>query len=224
MSSTPDTITLKPFRGTVGQDLKEARDCFQTAQHLPLAQNWQPSPDRNFQPGKIVAAWCPEFFHILATFEDEDIVPYGKGHSKSILVISDIFQFFIERPSVGDYLELHVTPDNQSRTITWTAESLRAFQEAEISVDDILLGENNGITSQTWVEEDKAIWNAYLKVPAAVIDPKSPLLEPDLRLRGTFCRFDASPDSVAPVVSSTSTFTGGPRFHETAVWHQFLLG
>lgn len=141
----------------------------------------------------------------------------------SSLVVADVFQVFIDRPENGDYLELHVTPDNQSRAIAWTPDRFVQFGNGNLSIDEILADKNAQLETQTWVTEAKNGWQAYLRVPALMIRPKTTGFQKGMPLRGTFCRFDASPNSVAPVLSSTSLFRDGPKFHESTAWHDLIL-
>ncbi|MGE9290647.1 MAG: hypothetical protein ACQKBT_06645 [Puniceicoccales bacterium] len=204
-------------------DLAEARNLFQASTELPLGQTWLGKTERDFQPGRVLIGWCPQFFHVFADLEDRDIIPAGSSPGSSTLTVSDIFQVFLNRPHCGDYLEIHVTPDNQTRAMSWTPERFSRFCDGEISIDEILLEKSGDLVTETWVDEAQTAWNAYIRIPIHILSPRMPHFQASASFTGTFCRFDASPDSVEPVLSSSSTFKEGPRFHECAEWHQFVL-
>ena len=223
MPAEQEPIPLPRLESPHEMSLLDVQKSFQSSPKLPFGQNWYGKTERDFQPGTVMASWCPDYLHIFADFEDEDIVLAEGSSLASSLIVADIFQVFIDRPLHGDYLELHVTPDNHSRALAWTPERLNQFREGEISLDDILIDNDQSLLSDTWIEQDEGSWHAYLRVPISLIDSSSPHFQGDLSVRGTFCRFDASPDSPAPVLSSTSPFQSGPKFHEREDWHNLLL-
>jgi len=223
MSYSSQPITLFPFDPPEETDLTALRKAFEEFSGLPFQQNWLGTPERDFQEGTVFAAWCSGFLHVLVDCADEDIVVSSPSITNSNLVVADIFQVFIDRPSQGDYLEIHVSPDNKTRILSWTPERVLRFQEGSISVDDILKDDAPTLCTRTWIEEQKGAWQAYLKIPASLIDPQTTEFDGGTEVKGTFCRFDAAPDSVAPVLSSTSPFEGGPKFHNLAVWHDLQL-
>lgn len=223
MSGPEESIYLSPFESPSEMQSADVLRSFESAQDLQLVQHWHSAPDRDFQPGSVRAAWCPEKIHVFANLTDQDIVLAGGETHTSALAVSDVFQVFIDRPEHSDYLEIHVTPDNQARAIRWTPDLFAQFRNSEISIDEILLKDSSDLVSSTWIHHDDATWQVYLQIPLHYITSASPAQETDLTLRGTFCRFDASPDSLTPVLSSTSAFKDGPRFHETSGWHNFVL-
>ena len=223
MPSSSQSISLFPFDPPEEADLTALRKAFSGFTGLSFRQNWFSNPERDFQEGTVFAAWCSGFLHVLVDFADEDIVVSSPSIKSSNLVVADIFQVFINRPSQEDYLEIHVSPDNKTRIISWTPERLLRFQEGSISIDDILKEELPSLLTRTWIEEEKGAWQAYLQIPASLIDPQTTEFEGGNQVKGTFCRFDAAPDSVAPVLSSTSPFEGGPKFHNLAAWHDLQL-
>jgi len=204
-------------------ELPALQQSFNGADLLPLEQNWQSATQRDFQPGAVQVAWCPDYLHILVDLIDEDIVVLGPTVQTSSLVVADIFLVFIDRPESNDYLELHVTPDAQLRAIAWTPERLRRFRDGNLSIDEITAENGHTLYAETWTKEKSGAWQAYLRVPGPLIAPSSCSFRKDASIKATFCRFDAAPDSVAPVLSSTSSFANGPKFHDSKFWHEIVL-
>tara|TARA_R100000027_G_scaffold2635_2_gene2592 strand:- start:12052 stop:12813 length:762 start_codon:yes stop_codon:yes gene_type:complete len=223
MPPSEESIYLSRFESPSEIRFPDVQRSFEAARKLPLRQAWQTRPERDFQPGSVVAAWCPRNLHILAHLTDQDIVLAGGSSHTSTLAVFDVFQVYIDRPEENDYLEIHVTPDNQARAIRWTPDLFAQFRNGEISIDEILLNDGSGLFSKTWVEEDDASWQVYLQIPIHFLSTSQKELEKDKSIRGTFCRFDASPDSLTPILSSTSAFQTGPKFHESSDWHEFIL-
>ncbi|MEM0965628.1 MAG: hypothetical protein AAGJ81_05725 [Verrucomicrobiota bacterium] len=227
MANRSDIIAVPRLSGTGGslanEDLSVIRASLVEAQPQSLVQHWSKTPERGFQRGDACAAWCPEFLHIFARLEDEDIIMAGNLTAGAALVVADIFQFFVQREGVGDYLEWHVTPDNRNQVLSWTPSRFSAFREGGISIDEILLAETSGFSSQAWIDESEAVWSAYLAIPVRLLVPNAAKLREGLELCGSFCRFDSAPDSNSPVISSNSLFPSGPHLHESRHWSHFRL-
>lgn len=223
MSARLETIALPPVQTPAEGKLGDLRSAFATAEEIALRQAWHRKPERDFQPGTVQAAWCPRFVHVLATLTDGDIVVGGEPSTKSSLAVSDVFQIFAERDGHGDYIEVHVTPDNRTRVIGWTPDRFAAFRDGEITIDEILCDDCPPPVSRTWVEKENSCWTAYLRLPVDLLAFAEKAFRPEHSFRATFCRFDASPGTVAPVVSSTSAFPDKPRFHDSRHWHRVAL-
>jgi len=222
MAPKCETVTLLPFVHRGDWDLSAIRTSFSRCKSLPLRQSWLARNEHDFQPGQVQAGWSPEDLHIFVDLEDSDIVTAPKLVSGASLVVADIFQVFLARPEEDDYLEIHVTPDNTLRVIAWTPDRLARFQKGGMSLDEITQKEGERPVSQTWVEKEEGSWRCYLRIPIALIHPSQGRAAEGRPFRGTFCRFDAAFDSETPILSSTSNFREGPRFHDSTAWHDLL--
>lgn len=223
MANSPQSLPLEKFGLEGDPDRKALHGAFAGAKELPLRQSWLPQPERMFQPGTVRAAWCDRFLHVLARMEDEDIVIAGNPARKSHIQVGDIFQVFTDRPEKGDYLEIHITPDNRVSAYSWSPQLLEEFCNGDKSIDAILLDETPLPRGQTWIDEEEASWTAYLRIPLTLLHRKPPKNKEDAFHRLTFCRFDASLELETPVISSTSNFPYRPLFHQREFWHNCSL-
>lgn len=223
MPAADRTIPLPPFEAPEDFSLNAVRAAFASVPELRFGQNWRPIPESEFQPATLKAGWCPDFLHLLATFTDHDIVVLENHNSGSRLAVGDVFQVFLSLPDAEEYLEIHLTPNNQTQVLGWSAKRFAAFLDGKISLDEILENPGRPPFSETWIEEEEARWTAYLRIPAKLTNSGNPGFAADTVLSGTFCRYDASPGSPAPVLSSTSDFPGKPNFHQNQYWHLLHL-
>lgn len=223
MPQTPPEIRLPRVRTAEKPDLAAVRKAFAAAPLLPFAQAWAARPEAGFQEGTAQIGWCPDYLHVFAAFADTDIVVLERAATQSRIVVGDVFQVFVEKSSGEGYLEIHVTPDNQTRVLEWTPRTLEGFREGTVPFDEILKEEGPRPESIAWVEKRRALWSTYTRIPRPLWQGEEGDLAPETALRASFCRFDASPESDVPVVSSTCPFPGKNRFHEREHWHRCLL-
>ncbi len=223
MPASNRTILLPPIEAPQDLSLKTVSEAFSLFPELVFAQHWRPTPEAEFQPATLKAAWCPDFLHLFATFTDHDIVVLENHSSRSRLAVGDVFQVFLGRPEANDYLEIHVTPGNQTQVLGWTQQRFKSFLDGGTSLDEILLDSEHPPLSKTWVEEENARWTAYLRIPAETARPGKDRFAPGIIVEGAFCRYDASPGAPTPVVSSTSEFPEKPQFHSDRHWHRLKL-
>jgi len=220
----PDrNIPLRPVAAPEDVSLEAVRGAFSPLPEWTFAQHWRPTPEAEFQPATLKAGWCPDYLHIFATFADHDIVVLENHNSQSRLAVGDVFQVFLGRPETDEYLEIHVTPNNRNQVLGWTAERFTAFLDGGTPLDDILVHCENPPLSETWVEEEEARWTAYLRIPVKMANPGKNRFAPETVFTGTFCRYDVSPGSPTPVLSSTSPFSEKPKFHDNRHWHRLRL-
>jgi len=220
---------LKPFsvpRLKQVLELKEIdplKELFSHGLELPFTQNWVDQPEADFQTGKVQVLWDPSHLHILATFQDEDIVGLSTNGMMRSLCVSDIFQVFIDDENELDYREIHVTPDNQCKLLRWSEDRFRKFNEGEISLDEILMDPDGSSRNQTWVEKENNQWTAYLALASTFFSSERKEFGKGSHYRIGFCRFDTSPSSPQSVLSSTCSFKDGPLFHQRQYWHDLEL-
>ncbi len=192
---------------------------FERSNALSLKQAWLSRRQERFQPGAVKVGWCDEHLHVLARMVDEDIVIVGNPAIKSRIEVGDVFQVFVDRPGHPDYLEIHVTPDNQIQTLAWQPHLLKEFRNGETPLDSILLNETPQPESRTWILKEESSWIAYLKLPFDLLNRELPRDRRETSYKITFCRFDASAETDTPILSSTSDFPHRPLFHQRKFWH-----
>ncbi|MFP4358195.1 MAG: hypothetical protein ACLFSZ_07145 [Puniceicoccaceae bacterium] len=223
MTAPDRNIPIPPIAPPESASLEAVRGAFSDSPEWIFAQHWRPTPEAEFQPASLKAGWCPAYLHFLASFSDHDIVVLENHSSRSRLAVCDVFQVFLGRPEADEYFEIHVTPNNRNQVLGWTAGRFSAFVDGATSLDDILVDCGHPPVSDTWVEEENSRWTAYLRIPVKMADPAKKHFTPETVLTGTFCRYDVSPGSPAPVLSSTSPFPEKPKFHDNRHWHRLCL-
>jgi len=204
-------------------DIGNLKKNFGQGLELSLRQSWMNQPEADFQTGKVQVLWDRKCLHILATFEDEDIVGLSTNGMMRSLCVSDIFQVFVDGKDGLEYQELHISPDNQCKLLQWSEDRFRRFNDGEIPLDEILIQHNGLCESSTWIEEENNQWTVYLALSAPFFKPDEQELRKGTRLRMVFCRFDTSPSSAQSVLSATCSFEGAPQFHQRQFWHDFEL-
>lgn len=125
----------------------------------------------------------------------------------------DVFEMFLSDPLGADYLELHVTPNNQKLQVRVPRLEIWMDRDRRHAAMDGFLVPQEIFSSQVWIEEER--WCVLARVPFSALGLKE-IPEGD-ELLFSFCRYDTTPGTPSPVLSSSSPHKA-ENFHR---WHEW---
>lgn len=196
-------------------DLAAVHAAFGAAPELQLRQAWLPAPEPDFLPGTVRVGWREETLLVLAELEDADIFTRATALNQRTWELGDAFEIFLKSPDLEEYVEFHVTPNNQRLQLRFpSTAALRAAQRSG-EFDRYLLA-GSPIRSWVWLQPEARRWFSFAAVPAATV------WGPGRQMAGrawrfSFSRYDYTRGNAQPVVSSTSPHRE-PDFHSQAEW------
>lgn len=193
--------------------LSAFRDAFADAEPLFLKQAWRESPEPSFRPATVRVCWQDDRLLVLAELDDVDITTAATSHGQRFWELGDTFEIFLAADGVGQYIECHVTPLNQRLQLRFPLDGPAALGPDPF-VNALVPGDN--FESRVWIAEDKAAWTVVAAIPSALAGVSAASLAGSV-WRYSFSRYDATRDSRAPVISSTSPHAV-PSFHRRQEW------
>lgn len=182
-----------------------------------LRQPWRDKAEEDFRPARVWVGWTPEALHIRAQITDDELLTKATADNQRMWELGDVFEMFVMVEGRRDYVELHVTPNNKCLHVRLPGVGGRArpvdepmsFEEmvvAPVGFDSTVKSEANG-------------WSVSATIPAAVLGLER--IEPGMRLRVAFARYDVSPGR-EPVLS-TSASHPVISFHRPDEWSSVVL-
>ena len=186
----------------------------------PLDQFWRPEGrEPGFQPGSARVLWNERGLLFDIVFAGRGPRNAARSLNEHTWELGDIAEIFLQREGGEEYLEIHVTPENQRLQLRWTPAGFAAFRR-----DLGLLG-RFAVSDPHWIESRSQVrnsdWSVSAFLPASIIDPGAGILGPATRLRVAVCRYDCT---AGPgfVLSSTARLTQ-PAYHRREEWDLLVL-
>lgn len=209
----PPEILCAPLPFFDSTDLESVRRAFQGAASCPLQQTWLDEEEIGFSPGTVRTGWRGDSLLIFAELTDIDIFNDATKLNQRVWELGDAFEIFLRAEKKENYVELHVTPNNQRLQLHYpdgtSAEKVRKNGGLEI-----FLIWDEAFHSKTWVED--GMWLVYAEIPASLVcNPNEPI--ENTRWRFSFGRYDYARGVEEPVVSSSSRHAK-PDFHRQHEW------
>ncbi len=184
----------------------------------PLVQAWRPAGlERGFQPGWARVSWAESFLRFETRFKASAPSNQARGLNERTGELGDICEVFLEIPGTTDYLELHITPENQRLQLRWPTDGLERFRAGAAPLADFLIADAG------WVESATALasghWSTEVLIPAAVLGCAA--FTAGTALRAAVCRYDCD-GRPEPVFSSTAPLRE-LSYHRRQEWQDLLL-
>lgn len=192
---------------------------------LPLVQNWLATTDPLFAPANAAAAWDDNYLYVYADLEDQDIFNPSKGLNQPAYQKGDIFEILIRSRESEAYFEFHVTPHDEVMQLRFPHKaSLAEYREAGGKPENLISTfqiDERVVETHAEIRPEENRWTVLLKIPAKVIMPNRAFHAGDVLLF-SFCRYDHTRGTAAPVLSSTSHYTVC-SFHRQEEWRKMTL-
>lgn len=196
-------------------DFEEARRAFEGAQSCRLGQGWLAREEPHFDPGIVRVGWRGDSLLVFAELEDVDIHTGVTGPNQRAWELGDTFEMFLQPAGQAEYVEFHVTPNNQHLQARF--ENAAALERARKSGSlDHVLVPGQAFHSAAWVRPDLQRWWVCAEIPARAVGQAADSLAGH-QWRFSFSRYDYTRGRAEPVISSSSPH-GVADFHRQQDW------
>ncbi|HEX4349031.1 MAG TPA: hypothetical protein VH251_01525 [Verrucomicrobiae bacterium] len=218
-----ETVVSKTLPSLVCRELPEyatdkldaVRAAFQRADSCVLWQAWLEKLESDFRPATVRAGWRGNSLRVFAELEDADIFTSATAHNQRMWELGDVLEIFLHPAGSSDYVELHVTPNNQRLQLSFPDAATMRRAQAENFFDDLIL--SDGVFhSHAWTQPEKGKWYVHAEIPAALVCGDN-WLPAEGEWRFSFSRYDYTHGRQDPVISSTSPHAR-PDFHRREEW------
>lgn len=185
----------------------------------PLRQAWRrEGPEPRFQPGWARLRWNERgllFDIVLAGARPRNA---ARSLNERTWELGDIAEIFLQQAGSEEYLEVHVTPENQRLQLRWTAAGFAAFRR------DLSLFPKFTVADPHWLESASLVrerdWSVSAFLPVTMLGLGAAALGPATRLEGAVCRYDCTTGEA--VHSATAPLTEA-AYHRRAEWDAIVL-
>lgn len=196
-------------------DLVAVRRAFQAAPPVAMQQAWQSAPDTAFAPAEVRCGWREDAFLVFAEFTDRDIHTAATQLNERMWELGDTFEIFLRPVDREEYIEFHVTPNNQRLQLRIPSTAALRHAQAENKFDPFLIP-GPAFRSTVWVRPGAEQWCVLAELPAGVVGGE-PTLAAGREWLFSFSRYDYTRGAAKPVISSTSPHTR-MDFHRQEEW------
>jgi hypothetical protein len=185
------------------------------ALHSPWREETAPDPAT-----RGAARWCWDAHGLRGEF----VFPGAHQRNRATRLnqrtweTGDAGECFVQVPGTTDYLEIHLTPENQRLQLRWTADGLGRVRQKQARLDDYLVADPGWVQSRTRCHADW--WSGILYLPADRLGFSR--LSAGLTFRAAVCRYHYRAPGAEPELSTTAPLTS-PHFHQPAHWQQLVL-
>jgi hypothetical protein len=201
-------------------NLDSVRVAFEAATPCAMGQAWRAAVEPGFAPGQVRIGWREDSLLIFAELNDHDIFSSATTTNQRMWELGDTFEVFLRPDGQTEYIELHVTPNNQQLRLRFAStEALRSAQAANV-FDDFLLPWNV-FYSATWLQPENQKWFVYAAIPAIAVCSQA-RIRAGSRWHFSFSRYDYTRGNGEPVVSSTSPHAVAD-FHRQQEWGELVF-
>ena len=205
-------LPLPPFDDG---DLEAVGGAFAAAAPCALGQAWRAAVEPGFAPGHVRTGWREDSLRQFAELTDHDIFSNATAVNQRMWELGDTLEVFLRPPGQAEYVEFHVTPNNQRLQLRIAnTEALRRAQAANVFDEFLLPG--NVFHSVTWVQPGNQKWFVYAAIPAIAVCGHARLTAGS-RWSFSFSRYDYTRGGGEPVISSTSPHAVAD-FHRQQEW------
>jgi hypothetical protein len=171
------------------------------------------------QPGRAGIAWAPSSLRVEAVFHGESPHNRAARLNERAWEMGDVFELFLQAAGSSNYVEIHVTPENQRLQLAWPHGGLARVRAKQERLETFLVSDPAWVSSRTRLDGDK--WHTTVHVPASIFGIAR--LSPLDRFRAAVCRYHYVGNPSSPVLSTTARLaTAG--FHQPTAWHELCLG
>lgn len=183
-----------------------------------FSQPWRDTPAPEFCPGEVRLAYNEKFFIVEADLVDDAVLTTATADNQRMWELGDTFEVFLKIEECSNYIELHVTPNNQRLHLAFPNVSRRLTPDSPPLPLEKMFVEPPAFHSN--VKKTDAGWRVSVEIPAGTVG--LPTLEAGMQFRVSFGRYDAYPVG-DPVISTTSAHSV-INFHRPDEWTAVVLG
>ncbi|MBC2593256.1 hypothetical protein H5P28_03180 [Ruficoccus amylovorans] len=184
---------------------------------LNLAQPWNNELDANFKPTIVELSWRSDALIVNAQLTDSDVMSAATADNQRMWELGDVFEAFLMIEGRDDYVELHVTPNHFRMHVAKPNVQGQLSPEADPLAFEEMLVAPVGFSSHVTRSENG--WKVSMAIPPEVLGLER--FSEGLRLRGSFCRYDAASDHA--LILSTSASHPVIAFHRPDEWAELVL-
>ncbi|MGC3957777.1 MAG: hypothetical protein QM813_07465 [Verrucomicrobiota bacterium] len=192
-------------------NLQSVWQAFHSASPQRLKQSWLLRPDSDFGVGTVRVGWSGSSVLVFAELVGADIHSGARSLNQPTWLLGDAFEIFFQANNERDYVELHVTPNNQRLQLRYRDDWVNRAEKWEQA---LVTGEL--FRSLTWIWSETERWFVYAEVPMPAVTTRERSL-PGNRWRYSFSRYDYRLGRAEPIISSTSPHAA-PDFHRREEW------
>lgn len=179
-------------------------------------QPWRADLQPRWMPARTHIGYDAQHFWMFSVFEDIDVFNTCLTLNEHVYKFGDVFEIFL-RPLAGEeYIEFHVTPDNQHMQIRWPRARRSLTDEGWIPH---FLSQRS-FQSWTQVNTLHNRWNILAAIPYETLGISTPQ-EGDEWLY-SFGRYDYTRGFKRPILSSTSPHRVRD-FHRQHEWNRLVF-
>lgn len=185
---------------------------------LALGQAWRPSTQREFQPGWARVEWDKAGLRYEAIFVARSPRNRARQLNEATWELGDVCEIFVQLDGHDDYLELHVTPENQRLQLHWTQASHDAFSAGTLPLAQAFVADSDWAVTHSTIESGH--WRVVAYLPNRTLGLPSHGVG-RVSFRTAVCRYDCeSPNGL--VLSSTAELQE-LSFHRLIEWNRLEL-
>ena len=106
-------ICCQPLPDFERLDLGAVRAAFAAATPCRMGQAWRSELETGFAPGVVRTGWRKDALLVFAELTEREVFSQSTGHNQRMWELGDTFEMFFKPAGRQDYVEFHVTPNNQ---------------------------------------------------------------------------------------------------------------
>jgi hypothetical protein len=209
----PPEILCPPLPSFGAMNLESMQNAFRSVVHCSLQQGWLDREEVGFSPAIVRAGWRGSSLLIFAELMDMDIFNSATKLNQRTWEMGDVFEIFLRSEVNENYVELHITPNNQRLQLHYPDGVSASSARTNGWLDKFMIWDE-AFDSKTWVENGK--WYVYAEIPGALLGHVNGSIE-NSSWRFSFGRYDYIRGVKKPVLSSTSPHAE-PDFHRQHEW------
>lgn len=193
-----------------------ARPVGQPAVSIPLKQSWS-LRSVSFQPATASVSWTPRALHY-------DIVCHAPAPrnlagrlNAATWELGDVVEIFLRRRGEPEYLEIHVTPENQRLQLAWLPGEIARLRSGSSAMAEFLIDDPRWVNSESLLAGGR--WTIHVALPARCLQLSA--FSCSQEFDTAVCRYDCEGDNGSQC-SSTADL---PEldFHHPEHWHRLIL-
>lgn len=184
----------------------------------PLIQAWRADGlESGFHPGWARINWDKGGLWFDAILLGSQPRNRALRINENTWELGDVCEVFIQMAGSSNYLQIHVTPENQRLQLLWPADGLERVRDKTASLEKFMISQTDWVQSTTRL--GPGFWVAQVMIPAARLGLEA--LTTSQSFQTAVCRYDYA-IVTTPVLSSTAPLEL-PSFHRHHEWQQLVL-
>ncbi|MEO7599051.1 MAG: hypothetical protein ABIV50_08975 [Opitutus sp.] len=200
------------------QDVKRLSPLAVDERWQALGQAWRDATtDQRIHGGWARVEWSPSALHFDAVFLGSSFKNRAATLNERTWELGDVCEIFVHASHVDQYVELHVTPENQRLQLLWPAGAIDRVRRDEESLTRFMVDSPHWVRSSTYV--GPGFWSTHVVIPLACLGVE--LSTSNATLRAAVGRYDWG-ELAEPVLSSTAPLKAAD-YHRWNEWQVVKL-